>query len=93
MAVNSVVLSITLLLNWAASINGASKPNVIVAIADDLGYGDLYSYSDTTGQEENEIDRMASEGVRFTQWTAGASMCTPSRASLLTGIEIHFNSG
>ncbi len=63
---------------------GKSKPNIIVIFCDDLGYGDLSSYG-SVWNETPEIDKMVSEGVRFTNFYAGAPVCTPSRAGLLTG--------
>ena len=59
-------------------------PNFIIIFADDLGYGDLGSYGHPTISTPN-LDKMASEGVRFTQFYVGSSICTPSRAALLTG--------
>ncbi len=60
------------------------KPNVIIILADDLGYGDLSCYGHPTISSPN-LDRMAAEGMRFTQFYTGAAVCTPSRAALLTG--------
>ncbi|MCD6339366.1 MAG: sulfatase [Verrucomicrobia bacterium] len=60
------------------------KPNFIVLFADDLGYGDLGCYGHPTIRTPN-LDRMAAEGMRFTQFYAAASVCTPSRAGLITG--------
>ena len=59
-------------------------PNVIVILADDLGYGDLGSYGGETINTPN-LDRMAQEGVLLTSAYASSSNCTPSRAGLLTG--------
>ncbi|WP_337189265.1 sulfatase-like hydrolase/transferase [Phenylobacterium sp.] len=59
-------------------------PNVIVILADDLGYGDLGCYGSTHVRTPN-LDRMAAEGARFTDFYASANVCTPSRAGLLTG--------
>jgi len=59
-------------------------PNIIFILTDDLGYGDLGCY----GQERIQtphIDRMASEGIRFTQCYAGSTVCAPSRCCLMTG--------
>lgn len=62
----------------------ADKPNIIVIMADDLGYGDLSSYG-ATGFKTPHIDKLAAEGVRFTSGYCSASTCTPTRYSLLTG--------
>ncbi len=65
---------------------GLSKkqPNVIVIMADDMGYGDLSCYGATSFQTPN-IDQLASEGRRFTSGYCSASTCTPTRYSMLTG--------
>jgi arylsulfatase A len=60
------------------------RPNIIVILADDLGYGDLSCYGATTF-ETLQIDRVAREGIRFTSGYSSASTCTPTRYSLLTG--------
>ena len=62
-----------------------SKPNIIYIMADDMGYGDLGSYGQTKINTPN-LDKLAGEGMRFTQHYAGATVCGPSRASLLTGL-------
>jgi uncharacterized sulfatase len=59
-------------------------PNIIVVLADDLGYGDLASYGSKLIATPN-LDRMAAEGLRMTDFYASANICTPSRAGLLTG--------
>ena len=61
------------------------KPNLIFILADDLGYGELGCYGQTLIKTPN-IDRLASEGMRFTQCYAGSTVCAPSRASLMTGL-------
>lgn len=63
---------------------GAEKPNVIVIIADDLGWGDV-SCNGTSDVPTPNIDRLAAEGLRFTSGYCSASTCTPTRFSLLTG--------
>lgn len=61
------------------------RPNIIYILADDLGYGDLGSYGQQRFETPN-LDRMADEGMRFTQHYAGASMSAPSRCALMTGM-------
>ena len=63
---------------------GAERPNVIYILADDLGYGDLSCYGQEKLQTPN-IDRLAKEGLRFTDHYSGNTVCSPSRASLMTG--------
>jgi len=60
------------------------SPNIIIIFADDLGYGDLGCYGHPSIRTPN-LDRMAAEGLRFTDFYAAASVCTPSRAALMTG--------
>ena len=64
---------------------GVKTPNIIFVLADDLGYGDLGCYGQKQIQTPN-IDRMAQEGMRFTDHYAGSTVCAPSRCSLMTGL-------
>lgn len=73
-----------LLLTLLAPLFAAEKPNVIVIMADDLGYGDISANGATALQTPN-IDRLAAEGLRFTSGYCSASTCTPTRYSFLTG--------
>src|SRR5690554_7220910 len=60
------------------------KPNIVYILADDLGYGDLSCY----GQQQfstPHIDKLAENGIRFTQHYAGTTVCAPSRSALMTG--------
>ena len=59
-------------------------PNFIIIFADDLGYGDLGCYG-AQNYQTPELDRMAQEGMRFIDCSVSDSICTPSRAGLLTG--------
>ncbi len=61
------------------------KPNIIFILADDLGYGDLGCYGQTKIKTPN-IDKLAAEGMRFTDHYAGSTVCAPSRCSLMTGL-------
>jgi arylsulfatase A-like enzyme len=62
----------------------AQSPNIVLILADDVGYGDLTCYGSKTVPTPN-IDRLAQNGLRFTSASASSSTCTPSRYSLLTG--------
>lgn len=62
----------------------ANKPNIVFILADDLGYGDLSCYGQTKFSTPN-IDKLAKNGMRFTQHYAGCTVCAPSRSSLMTG--------
>lgn len=63
----------------------ATKPNIIFILADDLGYGELGCYGQKKIQTPN-LDRLAAEGMRFTQAYAGSPVCAPSRCALMTGL-------
>lgn len=80
----SVLLCFLLLASFAAVVVAAEKPNIIIIVADDLGYADLGCYGSTLIATPR-LDRMAREGVRFTDAYAAAPFCSPSRAALLTG--------
>ncbi|MEZ5299843.1 MAG: sulfatase-like hydrolase/transferase [Verrucomicrobiales bacterium] len=77
---------LALFASWiaAAFSSAAEKPNFIYILADDLGYGDLGCYGQSTLATPN-LDRMAAEGMRFTRHYAGSTVCAPSRCVLLTG--------
>ena len=77
-------LILTLLcLPWLVA--AAPQPNVIYILADDLGYGDLSCYGQKKFKTPH-IDRLASEGLKFTAHYSGNTVCTPSRAVLMTGM-------
>jgi arylsulfatase A-like enzyme len=63
----------------------ATPPNILLILADDLGYGDLHCYNTEAKVPTPNIDRLASQGMRFTDAHSPATVCTPTRYSLLTG--------
>ena len=75
---------VCLLALLTCAAHAAEKPNIIVILADDLGYGDLGCYGHPSIRTPN-LDRLAAEGMRFTDFYVAAEVCTPSRAALLTG--------
>lgn len=92
------VIFMAFCLVWNTLLFSQSKqPNIILVLADDLGYGDLSCYSSKRIQTPN-IDQMAKEGLRFTQFYASSAVCTPTRVGILTGqyplrfsVSTHFN--
>jgi len=77
-----LLIALTLLALPASAAD--RKPNILLILCDDLGYGDLACYGNSKIKTPN-IDRLAKEGIRFTQFYAAGVQCTPSRAGLLTG--------
>src|SRR6478672_8376441 len=75
---------LTLGLALAAHSAQAATPNVVFIYADDLGYGDVSCYGATRVQTPN-IDKLAAQGLKFTDAHAPSATCTPSRYALLTG--------
>lgn len=78
------LLLLALLATFHTLAYAAQPPNVVIILADDLGYGDLGCYGHPTIRTPN-LDKMAAEGMRFTQFYVAAEVCTPSRAALMTG--------
>ena len=72
-----VVSSSAVVIQSASVAHSATRPNIIVIMADDLGYGDVSCYG-ATALETPNIDRLANEGLRFTNGYCSASTCTPS---------------
>ena len=83
-----VVLASLVLLGGCATVEApappAEKPNFVVVFADDMGYGDLGAFGHPVFRTPN-LDQLAAEGQRWTQFYSASSVCTPSRAALLTG--------
>ena len=77
--------SLLLPLTALAQADEPGKPNILVLYADDLGYGDLRSYNPDSKIPTPHLDRLAAEGIRFTDGHSSSGICTPSRYALLTG--------
>lgn len=83
-----VVLCIAALCVMAAGVgcdDAAHRPNIVVILADDMGYGDLACQNPESKIPTPNLDRIASEGIRFTDAHSPSAVCTPTRYSLLTG--------
>ena len=68
-------------------------PNIVIVYADDLGYGDLSCYNADAAYKTPHLDRMAAEGVRFTDAHSPSTICSPSRYGLLSGQQIYRSTG
>ncbi len=86
MKLNNLIflLSVVSSVGYTAPAFSQTKTNVVFILADDMGYGDLGVYGQKLINTPN-IDQLAANGIRFTQFYAGTSVCAPSRASLMTG--------
>ena len=62
-----------------------AKPNVVLILADDLGYGDLSCFNESSKLHTRRLDQLAAEGMRCTDAHASSALCTPSRYGLMTG--------
>ena len=88
---NRILTRLSVLFLFASLLFGCDQPaevrppNIIFILADDLGYGDLSSFGQTNFSTPN-IDRLAAQGMRFTQHYSGATVCAPSRSALMTGM-------
>lgn len=76
-----------LIVVWAVAVpsfNATARPNIVVIMADDLGWRDLHGYGNTQ-VDTPHLDQLAEEGIKFTQAYAAAPVCTPTRAAVMTG--------
>ena len=76
----------------AAPLAAAARPNIIVILADDLGWFEPCCYGNTFNETPN-LDRLASQGLRFTQAYSAAPVCSPMRASYMTGAVVNVSGG
>ena len=65
--------------------NESKRPNIVLILADDLGYGDLHCYQPASKIPTPHLDRLAQEGMRFLDAHSPSTVCTPTRYSLMTG--------
>ncbi|MEZ6128742.1 MAG: sulfatase-like hydrolase/transferase [Planctomycetaceae bacterium] len=75
---------ITLLLTFLPTASADVRPNIVLVFIDDMGWGDFSCFGNTDAQTPN-IDRMASEGIRFEQFYVNSPICSPSRTAISTG--------
>jgi len=80
----TIIIAILILSTSLVAAGAERKPNIIYILADDLGYGDLSCYGQEKFKTPN-IDRLAAEGMKFTQHYSGSTVCAPSRCALMTG--------
>lgn len=81
----SIIAAWMSLLTWGTAASAAAeRPNIVLIVADDLGYGDLGCYGSATNKTPN-IDALAAAGLRFVDFHSGGPMCSPTRAAMLTG--------
>ncbi|MHC4996544.1 MAG: sulfatase-like hydrolase/transferase, partial [Planctomycetota bacterium] len=69
----------------AGVIDGAEHPNIVLILADDLGYGDVACYNPESKVPTPHLDRLAAQGMRFTDAHSPSTVCSPTRYSLMTG--------
>ena len=79
-----VVVVLSLFNPWTACAERTSRPNFVIILVDDLGYGDIGCYGSSHNETPN-IDRLAATGLRCTDFHSNGPMCSPTRAALLTG--------
>jgi arylsulfatase A-like enzyme len=76
-----------------APVSAAKPPHIVIVYADDLGQGDLSCYNPKAAYQTPRIDRMAAEGIRFTDAHSSSTICSPSRYSLFSGQQIYRSTG
>ena len=83
----------TLLTCCTTSVGAQKLPNIIIIYADDLGYGDLSCYNPQAAYRTPRLDKMAAEGIRFTDAHSPSTICSPSRYGLFSGQQIYRSTG
>ena len=85
MSLRGISLLLISLMALALRLSAADRPNIVFILADDMGPGDLACYGGTIAPTPN-IDRLAAEGTRFTQYYSASPICSPSRVGCTTGM-------
>ena len=81
-----VLIAISLSENIASANESARKPNVVLILADDLGWSDTTLFNTTSFYQTPNIERLAARGMTFTRAYSASPLCSPTRASVLTGL-------
>ncbi|MBL8892942.1 MAG: arylsulfatase [Planctomycetaceae bacterium] len=84
-AIHAIVGVLLCFVTSCSSLQAADQPNIVYILADDLGYGDLGCYNAESKIPTPRLDRLAAEGMRFTDAHSPSAVCTPTRYALLTG--------
>ena len=82
-----ISINLLLMIMFSSLIFAQEKPNIIFIMADDLGYGDLGVYGQQLIKTPN-IDKLSDDGIKFTDYYSGASVCAPARSVLMTGLHL-----
>ena len=77
-------LIIILILGLLIPLHSQEKPNIVFFFIDDMGYGDIGPFGSTKNKTPH-LDKMAKEGIKFTDFYVSSTACTPSRSALMTG--------
>lgn len=80
----SIIRTVLLVATGASLLSAAQQPNIVIVVADDMGWGDSGTYGHALIQTPN-MDRLAAEGVKLTQAYSACGVCSPSRSAILTG--------
>ncbi len=86
MNIRTILIAMAALASTVLEASASTPPNVLLIYVDDMGYGDLGCYgAQNPGIRTPNIDRLAAEGIRFTNYLSASNVCSPSRSALLTG--------
>ncbi len=89
----TAIAGLAITLGSVATVAAQDLPNIIIVYADDLGWGDLSCYNPDAAYKTPRLDRMAAEGVRFTDAHSPSTICSPSRYGLFSGQQIYRSTG